>query len=105
MHKSAAVTDEQNFASNLNQCLGEKQWTPTMLYVQSNVLSADGREVFSPRSLQKWLSGKGLPKIESTVAMAEALDMPELIMKRVELEIAKFRQIKSPARQMQTIGN
>lgn len=105
MHKSAAVTAEQNFAVNLNQCLGIKQWTPTMLYVQSNVLSSDGKELFSPRSLQKWLSGKGLPKIESVVAMSEALGMPELIGKRVELERVKFRQTKSPVRQTQAIGN
>lgn len=96
MLKSAETTAQQKFASYINHCLGLKQWTPTMLYVRSNVLSESGTEIFSPRSLQKWISGQGLPKIDSTVAMAEALGMPDLIDKRVQIEMDRFRTKEIP---------
>lgn len=96
MQKSAETTAAKNFASFINDCLGQKQWTPAMLYVRSNVLSEDGKEIFSSRSLQQWLSGKGLPKIDSTVAMAAALEMPDLIDKRIDLELDRFTKGKTP---------
>jgi hypothetical protein len=92
MQKSVEGNAAQKFATYINQCLGQRRWTPTMLYVRSNVLSDSGAEVFSARALQKWISGQGLPKIDSVVVMAEALRMPELIDRRVQIEIERFRR-------------
>jgi hypothetical protein len=84
---------EKNFALSLNAALNSRRWTPTRLFVEANSLNED--EAFSQRSLHYWLSGKSLPKIEHTVAIAEALKMPELIRERVEFEIDKFRHKKT----------
>jgi len=93
LQKNAESIAAKKYAVVINECLTRKKWTQNMLYVHANILSDNGEEIFSHWSLQKWLLGSGLPKIEAVVAMSEALKAPELIAERVSI-VKELYQIK-----------
>lgn len=96
-------TPAEYFAGCLNEAIGTK-WTDEKLCQEANNLSADGKQVFSLRSLQSWLGGKQLPKIESVKAIALVTGDWSLMQKRIDVieyaakENERLKKAKKTAR-------
>jgi transcriptional regulator with XRE-family HTH domain len=80
----ADVKNAADFAKLLKQLRLRHGWTRIQLYLRLNELSSK-EQIIGFDSIERWESGRQLPKIEATLALSRVFHMPELIQMRVNI--------------------